>query len=78
MNGGTVELEALGEADLGLVRTLVHRHFERTQSALAWRVLSGWKAMSKKLVKVMPTDYKRALAAQAPGSSPGTIRAGAV
>jgi len=48
--------------DLQLVRQLVHRHHQRTMSPLAWRVLSGWKQQSRRFVKVMPTDYKRALA----------------
>jgi len=62
INPAMVELESLDETDLSLVRTLVHRHWQRTQSALAWRVLSGWKAASRTLVKVMPKDLKRALA----------------
>jgi len=60
-NPQMVELEGLDEGDLALVRTLVHRHWQRTQSALAWRVLSGWKQTSRKLVKVMPKDLKRVL-----------------
>jgi glutamate synthase domain-containing protein 3 len=64
LNPQMVELEMLEEADLSFVRALVHRHWQRTQSALAWRVLSGWKQTSRKLVKVMPKDLKRVLAAR--------------
>ncbi len=61
-NREMVELEALTPEDLAVVRSMVHRHYERTMSQLAWRVLSGWKKESQRFVKVMPTEYRRALA----------------
>ena len=61
VNKEMVELESLTSEDLAFVRSLVHRHYERTMSALAWRVLSGWKKESRRFVKVMPTEYKRVL-----------------
>jgi glutamate synthase domain-containing protein 3 len=63
-NVGMVGLEAPGDADLAVVRDLIQRHYTYTQSGLAWRVLSGWKDMHGKIVKVMPTDYRKVLAAQ--------------
>ncbi len=61
VNNATVELEPLGPEDRDLVRSLVHRHYQRTMSPVAWRVLSGWKTWSRRFVRVMPTEYRRAL-----------------
>ncbi|GAB4199397.1 MAG: glutamate synthase-related protein [Sandaracinaceae bacterium] len=63
LNKGSVALEPMVAEDLQLVRQLVHRHHQRTMSPLAWKVLSGWKQWSRRFVKVMPTEYKRALSA---------------
>ncbi len=64
VNRAMVELEGLDAEDLPVLRGLVHRHSQRTQSALAWRVLSGWRQWCRRFVKVMPVDYRRALDAQ--------------
>jgi glutamate synthase (NADPH/NADH) large chain len=61
VNREMVELEPLGADDLALVRSMVHKHYERSTSALAWRVLSGWKKESRRFVKVMPTEYRKVL-----------------
>jgi glutamate synthase domain-containing protein 2/glutamate synthase domain-containing protein 1/glutamate synthase domain-containing protein 3 len=71
LNRGTVALEPMVAEDHQLVRQLVHRHHQRTMSPLAWKVLSGWKQWSRRFVKVMPTEYKRALAAAAPTGPSG-------
>jgi glutamate synthase (NADPH) large chain len=63
VNREMVELEALSSDDLALVRSMVHKHYERSGSALAWRVLSGWKKESRRFVKVMPIEYRKVLAA---------------
>jgi glutamate synthase domain-containing protein 3 len=42
---------------------MVHKHYEKTTSALAWRVLSGWKKESRRFVKVMPIEYRKVLQA---------------
>jgi glutamate synthase domain-containing protein 3 len=52
--------DPLDEDDLATVRALVEEHLERTGSAVAERVLADWDAAP--FVKVMPHDYKRALA----------------
>ena len=62
VNPQMVELEPLTPDDLAVVRSMVHRHYERTMSQLAWRILSGWKKESRRFVKVMPIEYRRALA----------------
>ncbi len=63
-NTGMVELEALDEEDAKLVHDLVRRHYDLTESALGWRILSGWKDIARKFVKVMPVEYRKILAAQ--------------
>jgi len=65
VNTASVELEPLGPEDRDLVRSLVHRHYQRTMSPVAWRVLSGWKTWSRRFVRVMPMEYRRALAREA-------------
>ena len=63
-NKGMVDLEPLASPDdLGLVRDLIRKHAESTQSTLARKILANWDHMHLKFVKVMPRDYKRAVAA---------------
>jgi glutamate synthase domain-containing protein 2/glutamate synthase domain-containing protein 1/glutamate synthase domain-containing protein 3 len=54
VNTSLVDMLPLDETDLGRVRTLVHKHFQRTQSQLAWRILSGWRPWSRRFVKIAP------------------------
>nr|MBA3370206.1 hypothetical protein [Thermoleophilaceae bacterium] len=61
-NLGLVDLEEATADDLAEVRELVAEHGERTDSAVASRVLADWEALRGAWVKVMPRDYKRALA----------------
>ena len=64
-NKGMVDLEPLdAEADISLVRDLIRKHAEYTQSARAATVLANWDRMLSKFVKVMPRDYRRVLLAQ--------------
>ncbi|TMA46875.1 MAG: glutamate synthase subunit alpha, partial [Deltaproteobacteria bacterium] len=64
VNKGMVELDPLDEKDLATVRGLIQRHFDYTHSAVAWRLLSGWKETAKHLVKVIPVEYRSVLAKQ--------------
>jgi glutamate synthase domain-containing protein 3 len=65
-NLGMVELEPLDQAaDIQLVRDLIRRHVEYTDSPYAARILTDWVALQPKFVKVMPKDYKRVLLAEA-------------
>src|SRR5258708_28884604 len=57
-----VELEPLDQEDLAVVHDLIARHVELTGSHLGARLLSAWTTTSLQLTKVMPRDYKRALA----------------
>ncbi len=60
-----VDLEKLEEPeDLDLVRGLIERHREYTESAVAEAILEQWPQIAEKFVKVMPKDYKRAIREQ--------------
>jgi glutamate synthase (ferredoxin) len=60
-NKEMVDLEALDEEDMELVRGLMERHREYTGSTVADRLLNEWPAAAKKFVKVFPKDFKRAI-----------------
>ena len=50
------------EADVLELRGLLENHLRHTGSTVARRLLYNWSASLKQFVKIMPTDYKRALA----------------
>jgi glutamate synthase (ferredoxin) len=61
-NKEMVDLETLSDpADIEEVNTMLRRHLNYTQSAVAERVLAHWQDALKTFVKVMPKDYKRVL-----------------
>ncbi|HLL86536.1 MAG TPA: glutamate synthase-related protein, partial [Thermoleophilaceae bacterium] len=62
LNRGLVDLEDPTADDLAEVRALVEEHRERTRSPVAERVLREWETLRGAWRKVMPRDYKRALA----------------
>jgi len=63
-NQEMVTLQPLEDpADIEEVRRLVTEHVEHTGSTVGERVLEFWKYYQQQFVKVMPTDYQRALAA---------------
>jgi glutamate synthase domain-containing protein 3 len=61
-NMSLVGFDAIGEADAIELHELVEEHHLRTLSPVAARVLEEWDAWLPRFVKVMPHDYKRALA----------------
>jgi glutamate synthase (NADPH) large chain len=61
-NTDLVELEALDTEDAHVVRDLVAEHARCTGSAVAVRVLERWREHEGAFVKVIPRDYKAALA----------------
>jgi glutamate synthase (NADPH/NADH) large chain/glutamate synthase (ferredoxin) len=61
-NAELIGFEELSEADAEEVRELVEEHAARTGSAVAARLLADWANAVSKFIKVMPHDYKRALA----------------
>ena len=51
-----------GEADETQLKRLVERHLAYTGSARAREILADWETSRQKFVKVMPNEYRRALA----------------
>jgi glutamate synthase (NADPH/NADH) large chain len=68
-NKEMVELETVGPADADLIRGYLEEHLQRTGSRKASELLDSWEAVIPKFVKVMPSEYRRALEAQ---ESPAT------
>ncbi|HEY1594430.1 MAG TPA: glutamate synthase-related protein, partial [Thermoleophilaceae bacterium] len=68
-NSELVELETPSAEDFEEIRALVEEHRERTGSTVATHVLAEWEHLIGTWVKVMPTDYRRALAEQAAKSA---------
>jgi glutamate synthase (NADPH/NADH) large chain/glutamate synthase (ferredoxin) len=64
-NTELVELETPSAEDFEEIRALVEEHRRRTGSTVATHVLAEWEHLIGLWVKVMPTDYRRALAEQA-------------
>jgi glutamate synthase domain-containing protein 3 len=63
INTGMVDLEATDEADdVAELRSLIEEHLEATGSERAKAILDDWDVQLPKFIKVMPRDYKRALA----------------
>jgi len=68
-----VELEDLQESDHKKLQGLLQNHLDYTKSPKAASILSNWPKSSKKFIKVMPTDYKRALEMMADQESEKTL-----
>ncbi|NBW85735.1 MAG: hypothetical protein EBR23_02625, partial [Planctomycetia bacterium] len=62
VNTEMVELEPLDAGDLEYVRSRIEKHVHHTDSPRGGAILERWVTEQKKFVKVMPIDYKRALA----------------
>ena len=56
-----IELENLLENDFDELNTLLNNHFNFTKSPKANYILKNWKKSKNNFIKVMPTDYKKAL-----------------
>jgi glutamate synthase domain-containing protein 3 len=59
---GLVGFDPIEEADAIELHELIEEHHLRTQSPVAARILRAWDEYLQKFAKVMPHDYKRALA----------------
>jgi len=63
VNPEMVELETLGEeSEIEEIRQMIAAHRERTGSTVAAGVLDEWTQAVPRFLKVMPVDYKEALA----------------
>jgi glutamate synthase domain-containing protein 3 len=61
-----VDLEPLVEVeDIEFVQVALMKHVTITGSRYASRLLDDWSTLRRRVVKVMPREYKRALAAEA-------------
>ncbi|HJZ70320.1 MAG TPA: glutamate synthase large subunit [Vicinamibacterales bacterium] len=65
-NHELVDLEPLDTDDLAFVLDLIVRHVDLTGSSLGARLIAEWPATSLLFTKIMPRDYKRALATLLP------------
>jgi glutamate synthase (NADPH/NADH) large chain len=54
---GELRLEALGSADVEILRDLLERHVLETDSAVAARMLADFEASATEFVRVVPRDY---------------------
>ncbi len=82
-NTAMVELEALsdvvtaashlGIADTILLKSLIENHAKYTGSQRAMDILGNWPKWSRMFVKVMPTEYRRALNAMAEKKAATTV-----
>ena len=63
VNTGMVDLEDMVEPeDVAELKALIEEHARVTGSERANRILATWEVQLRKFVKIMPRDYKRALA----------------
>ena len=70
-----VELERVRTpADEKELLSLVEKHYRYTDSTVAKRIIDNWPAYGARFVKVMPTDYKRALQQAAPEAQPRDLQ----
>ena len=58
---GRVHFNHLNKADEAALRGKIEKHLRFTGSARAKQILDNWNAYLPKFVKVMPTEYRRAL-----------------
>ncbi len=70
-NQELVELEAVEPTDDDELRSLIAEHAQRTGSLVARNVLASWDRARERFVKVMPRDYRRALAERAAQAAQG-------
>jgi glutamate synthase domain-containing protein 3 len=57
-----VDLEPLLETrDVELVQALIERHYQLTGSERAKHILSNWREMLPRFIKIFPHEFKRVL-----------------
>jgi len=56
-----IELEMPSEDNLKELEELIVNHYQYTESDVAKSILDNWESNSKKFIKVMPVEYKKAL-----------------
>jgi glutamate synthase (NADPH/NADH) large chain len=61
-NKELIDFEELDLQDIKLLKEMISNHFEYTKSEVAQDILNNWTDSIYSFVKVMPRDYKKALA----------------
>ena len=77
-NPDMVLLEAPSADELAQIRALIEEHVERTSSPLGIMMLYRFEAIAHDFVKVIPKEYKRALALTAQAEQAGSTHEEAV
>jgi glutamate synthase (ferredoxin) len=62
VNNKAVDFDPLDEGDVEYLQRSLRRHFQHTRSEKADEILRKWDKFAPKFVKLVPQDYKRALA----------------
>ena len=62
VNNEAVDFDPLETSDVEFIQRSLRKHFQYTRSAKAEEVLRKWDKFAPKFVKLVPQDYKRALA----------------
>jgi glutamate synthase (NADPH/NADH) large chain len=73
---GRVNVKHLGQSDERLLRVLIQKHLHYTGSQRAKKILDHWEKFLPKFVKVMPTEYRRALKEMAAAQEGAQPKAG--
>ena len=60
-NTETIEFENISEEDAAELKAIIEKHVLYTESKKGARLLADWNTSLDNFVKVMPTEYKRAL-----------------
>ena len=60
-NTESIEFENLTKKDISDLHLIISKHIEYTDSTLGSKIISNWDAEVKHFIKVMPTEYKKAL-----------------
>ena len=60
-NTETIEFEYISEEDAAELKTIIEKHVLYTESKKGAKLLADWDTSIDNFVKVMPTEYKRAL-----------------
>ena len=56
-----VELESLKKEDIKTLKKFIQNHIKYTKSKVAKNIVNSWNKEIKNFIKVMPSDYKKAL-----------------
>ena len=77
VNGDLVDVSALRDSDIDVVRDLLERHHSHTGSAVAAHLLEDWDSARQRFSLVLPRDYQRVLDVRAAAEAEGLDLEGA-